>query len=326
MNIAMCMLVIFIHIASWTLPDMDRASVKYVALLLPWRLSAFVVQGFLFLSGVKLFSSKKSFDYLTFLKGRVIKVYLPYVAWVLIYYAYFIGIGWYKFSAADLGFYTLLGTLCSHFYYIIIAMQFYLLMPLFRWLTARVNGVLLCAGSVVITALVKAFVHFTYDDRVFFTYLCYFVIGAVVGANYEKAKAFLKKYACIVFALFAAFGALDGYFTYLSQVKGAYLRYFEVLHLFYCLSAIFSLYLVSLYLFEKREMPKILSLADRSTFEIYLSHVLFIYITNDYLYRLGISDLFLKFLLRGVFTYAVTLALCMGYTFVKEKLHARIKG
>ena len=326
MNIAMCLLVIFIHVASWTLPDMDRASVKYVALLLPWRLSAFVVQGFLFLSGVKLFSSKKPFNYPTFIKGRVIKVYLPYILWVLIYYAYFIGIGWYRFSPVDLGFYTLLGTLCSHFYYIIIAMQFYLLMPLFKWLVAKVNGVLLCVVSVVITALVKAFVHFTYDDRVFFTYLCYFVIGAVVGANYEKAKAFLKKYAYTVFASFVAFGALDGYFTYLSQVKGAYLRYFEVLHLFYCLSAILSLYLISLYVFEKREMPKILSLCDRSTFVIYLSHVLFIYIANDYLYRLGISDLLVKFLLRGAFTYAVTFALCMGYTFVKEKLYARIKG
>lgn len=326
MNIAMCVLVIFIHIASWTLPDMDRSSAKYVALMLPWRLSAFVVQGFLFLSGVKLFSLKKPFGYPEFIKGRFLKVYLPYVLWVFVYYAFFIYLGWYKFSFEHLGIYILLGTLCSHFYYIIIAMQFYLLMPLFKWLVSKINGIWLCVVSVVITAAVKAFVHFTYDDRVFFTYLCYFVIGAVVGANYEKAKVLLKKYAYIVFALFFAFAFLDGYFTYRAEVKGMWLRYFEVLHLFYCLSAILSLYLISLYIFEKREMPKILSLIDRSTFGIYLSHVLFIYVANNLLYRFGIEDMLVKFLLRGAFTYAVTFVLCVGYTFVKEKVNARIKG
>lgn len=323
MNIAMCMLVIFIHIASWTLPNMDRTSVKYIFLLVPWRLSAFVVQGFLFLSGVKLFSSKKPFSYPTFVQGRFLKIYLPYVLWVCIYYAYFIAIGWYKFSLEHLGIYTLLGTLCSHFYYIIIAMQFYLLMPLWRLLVKKINGVVLSIAAVVLTAIIKVFVHFTYDDRVFFTYLCYFLIGAAVGVNYEKVCAAVKKYAVCIFALFAALGSADAYLTYRQQVYGNYYRYFEVLHLFYCLSAIFALFTLALIIVRGREMPKILSLADRSTYEIYLSHVLFIYIANNAMAVLGINDMLISLLLRGAFTYIVTFACCMGYTFIKEKLYVR---
>mgnify|MGYP004515085305 CR=1 FL=1 len=70
-SLLMCVLVIFIHVTSWTLTAMDRTSVKYLLLLFPWRLSAFVVQGFVFLSGVRLFLSEKPFAYGRFLRGRV---------------------------------------------------------------------------------------------------------------------------------------------------------------------------------------------------------------------------------------------------------------
>ena len=325
MNIIMCLLVIFIHIASWTLPSLAKDSAKYVALLVPWRLSAFVVQGFLFLSGIKLFSSKKPFSYPKFMWGRVKGIYLPYLLWIAVYYAYFIYIGWYKFSLSDTAEYILLGTLCSHFYYVVIAMQFYLLMPLFLWLVKRVNGLLLTAVAVAVTAFVKAFVHFQYDDRVFFTYLCYFVCGAVVGRNYEKVTAAVKRYAALIFSAFLILGATDAYLTYRQMVLGAYYRYFEVLHLAYCIAAIFSLFAISLFIFENRALPRFLALVDKSTYGIYLSHILFIYIANDYIYRLGISDMLAVFVFRGVFTYTVTFALCFGYTLVKEKINAKVK-
>ncbi len=322
MNIVMCLLVIFIHIASWTLPDMDRSSVKYVLLMLPWRLSAFVVQGFLFLSGVKLFSSKREFDYPRFIKGRLLKVYLPYLLWVCVYDAYFISIGWAEFSVKGFVSNLLLGTGSSHFYYVVIAMQFYLLMPLWRWLVLRVNGVLLAALSVLVTALVKAFVHFKYDDRVFFAYLCYFVLGAVVGANYERVAAAVKRFALPILAAALLFGGADAFFTYRYEVLGIWLRYFEVLHLFYCISAIFALLALSLLIFEKRGLPRLFALADRSTYLVYLSHVIVIYIVNGYIFT---GDMLLQFLLRGVYTYVITFALCMGYTFVKERLYAGSK-
>lgn len=323
MNILMCMLVIFIHIASWTIGDMDKTSVKFIFLMVPWRLSAFVVQGFLFLSGVKLFASEKPFRYGKFLLGRVKGILLPYLLWVGIYYAYFIGIGWYTFSWCDLLEYVFLGTLCSHFYYIVIAMQFYLLLPLFRGRILREKPWLIVIESIIITALFKVFVHYPYDDRVFITYLCYFTVGAAVGQHYGAVKAWLKKRWWICGIAFVIFGFFDALLTYYSQTRGAVYRYFEVLHLGYCFSAIFFFLAFFVRTTEGRRLPRPIALLDRASYGIYLSHVLFIYIANNLLYRAGVTDMLHAFVLRGIFTYLVTLTLSAAYTLGKEWLHAR---
>lgn len=320
MNLLMCMLVIFVHIASWTIGGMDKASVKYICLMVPWRLSAFVVQGFLFLSGVKLFASQKPLQYGRFLLGRVQKILLPYLIWIGVYYAYFIHLGWYTFSWRDLCEYVLLGTLCSHFYYVVIAMQFYLLLPLFRLLLAKCNVWILCGASVVLTALFKVFVHFQYDDRVFPAYLCYFVLGAAVGKHYDKVTAILKKFWWACGIAFAGFGFFDALLTYRSQVHGAVYRYFEVLHLGYCLAAIAFVLALFLCILQGRRLPRVVALLDRSSYGMYLSHILFIYIANDALYRAGVTDLLHTFVLRGIFTYVATLTLCALYTFGKERI------
>lgn len=324
MNLVMCMLVIFIHIASWSINVMDKSSLQYLCLLVPWRLSAFVVQGFLFLSGVKLFASEKPFHYGKFLLGRVQKIVVPYLLWVGIYYACFISIGWYVFSLCDLVEYICLGTLCSHFYYVIVAIQFYLLLPVWKWLLRRLPLWLTVGASLVITVLYKRYLHFPYDDRVFIGYLCYFVAGAAVGMHYARVCAILKKWWWISAAAFVGFGFFDALLTYRSQVRGAVYPWFEVLHIGYCFAAIACLFAVSLLLFEGRKLWGLVSLIDRSSYGIYLSHILWIYVANNELHRLGVSDLLYAFVLRGAFTYVATLALCALYTFGKERLfHAR---
>ena len=323
LNLLMCFAVVFVHIVSWTLPQMDKSSIKYVFVLAPWRLSAFVVQGFIFLSGVKLFASQKPFRYSAFLLGRAKRILVPYLIWVCVYYTYFIRIGWYTFAWRDLAEYIFLGTLCSHFYFIIIILQFYLLLPLFRWLLAHTNVWLLCGISIVITALFKLYVHFPYDDRVLPAFLCYFVIGAAVGKHYAKVLTWLKKYVLPLGAAFTVLGFVNVLLTYRAQTKAAVYPYFEALHLVYCLAAIFFLLALFTKVGEKCTLPGALSLCDRSSYGIYLSHVLFIYIANDLLYRAGITDMLYTLVLRGIFTYAATLALCMGYTFIKEKFHGR---
>lgn len=188
-SVCLCILVVFIHVSSWTIQDMDKQSVQFILLLTPWRLSAFVVQGFIFLSGLKLFLSQKPFSYGAFLRSRAKKILLPYLIWVGLYYAFFIAIGWYRFSLLDLAEYIFLGTLCAHFYFIVIIVQFYLLMPLFRALLSRFDARLLCAVTLLLTILFKLFVHFQYDDRVFCGYLFYFMLGA---ASREKLRSILR--------------------------------------------------------------------------------------------------------------------------------------
>lgn len=315
-NIIMCLFVVMVHVMSWTIGDMDKSSFSYIFMLVPWRLMQFVVQGFIFLSAVKLFSSPKKPNYENFLVGRYTRVVIPYVLWVLVYYAYFIGHYGYTFSFGDLGTYLFFGTICSHFYFVVIIMQFYLNMPLFKWLTNKVNLAVLSVVSVILTALFKQYVHFQYDDRVLPAYLCYFVIGAAVGTNYARVSRVLKRGFALILPVFAALAAADGYLTYLANVYGETFKYIEIVHLGYCISAIFFFFSLFLLIGEGRNLSKPLSLLDRSSYGIYLSHVLFIYIANDLAVRFGISGMAEKFIFRMVFTYAATLALCMTYTAV----------
>ena len=320
LNILMCMLVIFVHVLSWTLGDMDKSSVQYGVMLISSRLSQFVVQGFIFLSAVKLFSSKKEADYEKFLAGRYKRVVLPYIAWVLVYYAYFIKTYGYTFSLSKLGEYLIFGTICSHFYFVIIIMQFYLNMPLFKWLTKRVNAAVLCALSVAFTALFKQYVHFQYDDRVFPAYLCYFVIGAAVGMHYEKVVAWLKRRFYVTIAPFLAFAYLDAFFTYRAQVHGITFRYIEVVHLLYCISATAFFFGIFTALANGKKLPAFLAVIDRASYSIYLAHVLFIYIANATAQTVGISGMAQKLIFRTVFTYVITVGLCTAFAIVSEKI------
>ncbi len=317
LNILMCLFVIFVHVVSWTIGDMDKSSLAYVFTLIPWRLTQFVVQGFVFLSAVKLFASGKEHNYENFLVGRYKRVVIPYVLWVLIYYAYFIRHSYYAytFSWGDLGTYLFFGTLCSHFYFVVMIMQFYLNLPLFKWMTRKVNVWILAILSIVLTALFKQYVHFQYDDRVLPAYLCYFMLGAAVGINYAKVCKLLKKCFVLILPLFAAFAAADGYLTYRAQVHGITFKYIEIVHMGYCIAAIFFFLSLFLLISEGRYLSKPLSLIDRSSYGIYLSHVLFIYIANDLIGRFGITGMAEKLIFRAVFTYAVTLGVCMIYTF-----------
>ena len=326
-SLMMCVAVIFIHVTSWTLTAMDTASAKYLLLLFPWRLSAFVVQGFVFLSGVRLFLSEKPFDYGKFLRGRARRIVLPYLGWVAVYYAYFIGIGWYTFRLRDLLEYIFLGTLCSHFYFVIIIIQFYLLMPLWRWLLCRVDTRLVCGASVLLTLLFKLFVHFRYDDRVFPAYLCWFLLGAAVGKSYSAVLAWLRSHLPLLGIAFAGTAAADLYFTWRSQCFGKVYPYFEGLHLFYAMAAIFFFFACFAAFCEKRpRLPAFFALCDRSSYLIYLAHVLPIYIANDLIFRIGGMSMAGAYLFRFTFTYAATFAGCLGYTYLKENIKERLQN
>jgi len=326
-NIFMCLSVVFVHVLSWTITEMDRDSVQYIFMLVPWRLLQFVVQGFIFLSAVKLFSSKRETNYESFLVGRYKKIVLPYVLWVIIYYAYFIWTYGYTFSFAKLGEYLLFGTICSHFYFIVIIMQFYLNLPLFKWVFSKINAAWLAAASVLLTALFKQLVFFQYDDRVLPAYLCYFVIGAAVGKNYDSVKAAVRKRFGFIAVLFALAAFADAFLTYRAQVHGETFRFIETVHIIYCISAIFFFFGLFL-LFEKKELPSFLAVVDRSSYLIYLCHVLFIYMANALAPRFGITGMAASLLFRFVFAFGATLIFSMGYTALTEKFKngKQIKG
>ena len=89
-NVVFCLLVIFIHVSSEPVSFYEKQSVLYVCTLSLWRMSSFVVQGFIFLSGVKFFLKTDGFSYKKFYLSRVKRVVVPYILASCLFYAYFL--------------------------------------------------------------------------------------------------------------------------------------------------------------------------------------------------------------------------------------------
>jgi fucose 4-O-acetylase-like acetyltransferase len=133
LNILFCLLVIFVHVSSNPITTLSKSSWQYAVVFFPWRLSAFVVQGFLFLSGLKLFlNHPNGFNYKSLYSSRLKSILIPYIIWNVIYYIYFVRKCYFGFDLKDLLVYMCNGTLVSPFYFVVILFQFYILAPLWR--------------------------------------------------------------------------------------------------------------------------------------------------------------------------------------------------
>ena len=90
MNILFCLLVIWIHVNSEPIGALDRTGILWNVLFFLWKGSAFVVQGFIFLSAFKLFLKDKPMQYGKFYLGRIKQIILPYILCAAVYYLYFV--------------------------------------------------------------------------------------------------------------------------------------------------------------------------------------------------------------------------------------------
>ena len=80
LNIVFCLIVIFIHISSEVVTEMPKDTAFFTGVFSAQKLSSFVVQGFLLLSGVKLFLHKgDGIDFARYYASRFFRVILPYV-------------------------------------------------------------------------------------------------------------------------------------------------------------------------------------------------------------------------------------------------------
>ena len=327
LNVLLCLLVIFIHVSSSPVSNLNKDSLQYLIVMVPWRLSAFVVQGFIFLSGLKLFlKGCDNFNYGVFIKKRLKTILLPYALWVMIYYVYFCAIGYFPFSLKDYIMYLLDGSIVSPFYFIIAITQYYILMPLWILLVKKIHPAILIIGSMVIMVLAKAYLpsilgqSFRYYDRIFTTYLFYWIFGCCAGLHYEKFKTAIKRLFPLATLLFITAAAFDACLSYGSFAKGMYFPYLENLHVLYCVFAILFLYGLFLRL-SKLNVPfmKLIKGIDVSSYYIYLSHCFVMNIADHTMAILGIGSIGAAYLMRIISVYSITLSLCILYSTIKSR-------
>ncbi len=322
LNVLFAMLVIFIHISSNPVLVLDKQGLPYMVVMAFWRLSSFVVQGFIFLSGFKMFYSRKEkFEPGRFYIGKVKNILLPYILWVIIFYFYLRSRGFLpqQNHITAIIKHIFVGDLVGHFYFIPVIMQFYLLAPVWNLLEKRIKPatsiILALAVMLVCSAELK---NFLYNDRLFTTYLFYFVAGIYAGARYDDFLGRIKKYRLHLALLFVLVAAANVLLTYISFSGIRQIASLEYIHIAYCICAIFFCYAAALRVTGIAENILIKNI-DRASYYIYLVHPLFIFMIDGFMYQAGIVSVRYTYPLRAVFVYLLTLSLCIGYTKLKAQ-------
>lgn len=329
------LLVIFIHAAAEGVTNYRTDSFPFAVMCSAHRLSSFVVQGFLFLSGVKLFLPRRdtAFSCPKFYLSRTKRVVLPYLFVFALFCVYFVGTGRLAF---DLPYFLrefLTGGLVGHFYYVAIMCQFYLLIPLWRFTAEKCSPALTMFVSLLTMLICRVHLpeivrlltgyELTLNSRLFTTFLFYFVCGIFCGRHYDRFAEFLQVRRREITLLTAVTGAVDCILIWVIRNGLYYPTWADDFHVLYCIAAILCTLSCAKKFVEWRpafaELPFIRHLSNAS-YNVYLIHPLFIFVTDSLLGRAGILSLTGRFVLRAAAVYTVSIGVCVLWEVIKWNL------
>ena len=334
LNLLFCCMVLWIHCSGHPVTVLDHSSWQYGLMICLQRLAFVSVSGFFFLSGVKLTLSSGPLRLGRYYGKRIKSIFLPYLLAVAVYYMYFMRHGYFGFSLPDLIGYAIRGDLSAPFYFVVALAQFVLLVPLFRWLARRWSPVLLIPISLGITLLSAQYLNdmlhllspalnFAYGDRLFTTFLVYYLAGCCAGRNYEAFTQLLRDNFTLLAVLAAFLAAADVFCSWQLFVNGQPVPFLETLHTLYQLTAIPALYALALR-FPVR-LPPLARRMDRASFLVYLYHALLISWFDEQAARLGITKVSVQFALRVAVVYTLVFALCMLWQAGYGKLRSALR-
>jgi surface polysaccharide O-acyltransferase-like enzyme len=214
--------VIFIHTSTKTLATSAFALTK-----IPWSLffnqaARFAVPLFFMISGFVLeLNHHVNEGYLTYLKKRLSRIFIPYVFWSLIYY-FFIYANGHDPSFLNV---LLQGTASYQLYFIPTLLIFYLLFPFIHTFCEFLinKWVLIIFGLIQLILL-----YYDYDVKPLQIYhpvgiallnFYVFLLGIVLARNQERFKNFIRKWKLLLFigtVVFAVSIFLEGLNGYLN--------------------------------------------------------------------------------------------------------------
>lgn len=320
MNAVLCLCVILVHLNNAPLQELPVENGWFIAAFSVNRVLSFVVPAFLFLSGYKLFARYREalLSVGRFYLGRARKIVLPYLVAVAVYFVYFYLKGWVYLN--DLPEYVLLGTLAAHFYYVVIAVQFYLLFPLLRWLVTHWPRATL-AVSFGCTLVFQQFNPIPYTDRCFAAYLFYFVLGMLVSRCPVREKNTKPFRILPVFWLVSAI-----FHTCLSYLQVAGKIAYSLsgtVNLFCATLAILLLFCVCVKL-ENTPLLQMGKIIENGSYAVYLYHVLAIFILQYDVYPRVEWPLALRYGISLAVVYgAAIIYTCLKSRFAKIRAGAR---
>ncbi len=331
-SIIFMLLVIFIHTSSDAVKSYPVESFGFALVCVLNRLASFVVQGFIFLAGLRAFINyREDFSLGKYYLSRLLRVVLPYFVIYNIFYVYLSLTHMITPSVPHYFENLLTGGLVAHFYFVIIIIQFYLLIPLWRWMYRKVRAVIAIPLSLLITLMAKVAIpefyrlafqqEFPYESIVFLSYLFYFVLGIYAAKYYGQFCEYLRKKKLLVTVSWIVCGAVTATLLYVIRRNWYYPQWAENMHVLYSAAAIMFFFMIGICLSGRKFADSgFTGLIDRSSYLIYLIHPAFIFVIDSLMLNLGIESVTLKLVIRLVLTVAVSVAVCVLYTFLKEKI------
>ena len=213
----------------------------------------------------------------------------------------------------------------SHFYFVVVIVQFYLLMPLWIWLVRKARAAVLVPLSLIVMIAFGQYlaVGYAYNDRIFLKYIFYWICGCYAGMHYEKVMAFLKKYGFAAAALFVLAAASDAGLTLLNSSGRMYVRGLENIHIVYCSLAVAFIFAASLWKTGKIVDNPVFAMINRQSYNIYLSHCLVLYFADGFTERLITSSQGGILIMRLICCYGVTFVCWGAYDRVKRLKRAK---
>lgn len=315
LNLMFCAMVLWSHSSSYALTHLDHSHWPYALAFSLQRVCFVSVYGFFFLSGLKLTLSQTQPPLLSFWKKRAKTILLPYCLAVAVYYVYLCEIKhWYTPSLSGYLGCLVRGDLSAQFYFVVVLFQFILLTPLMRWLAERPPALLLPAAvlitllsSIYFNDILNVFVPgawFPYSDRIFSSYLIYYLAGCCAGRRYKEFLTTLEQNRGLVAGGAGCIIAFDLVLCWFGYARHRALPFAALPAMLHYLSATLLCFLIALRL--PKRMPGWLAEVDKVSFLIYLYHVLALLLIDEVLNYFGITKVSVHFILRASFVYLAT--------------------
>lgn len=332
LNIAFCAAVVWIHALSYPAAHLAHGSWQFTLVYSIQQISFVAVYGFFFLSGLKLTLFQSSASSTTTLWAKRSKtLLLPYILAAAVYYGWFTIIRrYFPPSLFDFFGYLIRGDLSAPFYFLVALIQFILLAPLLLRLMERFSPVLIIPAAILISLLSSMYLNdilqmfipeasFPYSDRIFATYLVYYLSGCCAGRQYSEFLRILEKNKSLITSTTVICGAVKILLCWYSTVTQKAVPFYSITSMLFHLSAILTCFHIAVRL--PQSLPRWLTKIDRASFLIYLYHSLALLAIDEVLRKLGITKISVVFILRALFTFIAAPLACI----IWQELWARGK-
>lgn len=318
----LCLFVVMIHVLSDSIANYPKGSLLSAVSFVFSRFLTFAVPAFIMSSGIKFAHSfsEGNFNYFSFLKRRITKIYIPYLIMATIYYLYFVfHRHYFDFSWVVLGRHLSLGTIAAPFYFIVIIMQMYILAPITLGFCKNITPAfgILIAGAITILSK-YLMLDFKYSDRVFLVYFVYWIIGCYLGINFDMNLDRLKRSKIPLI--------IAGCVLTVLYPMVAYFEFLNIFHSFYTevLKILFASFASVMWLiFMPRYEHEGVDILSPATFYIYLIHCLVIFETEHIMEINNITSVPQRFFITFFSAYIVSVVLAVLYLQIKSRLFRR---